>query len=133
MVCIYCSAKTSVTNSRKLKRLPGTWRRRACSECGGIITTNETIDYPTALSVQSSSGVLSSFVRDRLFLDVHDCLKHRKTAQNDATALTDSIIGKVFAQNKAAIINRSVLVRITADTLKRFDRAAAVQYRAYHP
>lgn len=133
MVCIYCSGKTAVTNSRQTKRLPGTWRRRACIECGSVITTLETIDYPTALSVKNSSGVLSSFVRDRLFLDVYDCLKHRGTAQRDATALTDSIIGKVLAQNKTAIVKRADLVEITVATLKRFDRAAAVQYKAYHP
>lgn len=62
-----------------------------------------------------------------------NCLKHRKTAQTDATALVSSIIGKVISSISDPVIDRADLVKITVETLKRFDRAASVQYRAYHP
>lgn len=133
MVCIYCSTKLITTNSRSQKRLPGTWRRRSCPSCNAIITTTETVDYPTALVVKRHDNGLEAFARDKLFVSLYECLKHRKTALKDATALTDTIIGKVLSGATQAQITSSDITMIATDVLKRFDKAASVQYAAYHP
>lgn len=75
---------------------------------------------------------LEPFKRDVLLISVFECLKHRKTAYTDAPALTDSIIGKLLTRQSGGMLKRADLINITAETLKRFDRAAAVQYLAYH-
>lgn len=133
MVCIYCDTKLMTTNSRSHKRLAGTWRRRACPHCQAVITTIETIDYPTALIVIKPDNSLEAFSRDKLFISLYECLKHRKTAQKDATALTDTIIGKVLAGAKQAQIRNQGITELATSVLKRFDKAASVQYAAYHP
>ncbi len=133
MVCIYCDTKLFTTNSRAQKRLPGTWRRRSCPGCNAVITTTETIDYPTALIVKRPSNALEAFSRDKLFLSLYECLKHRKTALKDATMLTDTVISKILARTQQAQITSIDIVAAATEVLKRFDRAASVQYAAYHP
>jgi hypothetical protein len=69
-----------------------------------------------------------------LFVAVLDSLRHRKTATSDATALTDTILKHLpdCAESDGSI-NRDKLVLLTAGTLSRFDNAAGVHYRAFHP
>src|SRR5579872_3157022 len=51
MNCIYCGGRTEVTNSRRQKRNNQVWRRRQCLKCKTVVTTQETIDYSSALWV----------------------------------------------------------------------------------
>lgn len=133
MVCIYCSGKTQVTNSRSQRLHRGVWRRRACQACKAHMTSEERYALEKLLSVQSPSKHLQPFKRDELFISVYRSLSHRKTALSDATALTDTIISRVVPQNTHGLIKVAVITQETYDALKRFDKAAATHYLAHHP
>jgi transcriptional repressor NrdR len=131
MVCIYCGNKTKVTNSRSSAKAFTTWRRRECVECNAVVTTRERIDPSGALRVKKDND-LQPFSRDILFLSVYNSLRHRKTSQKDADELTGTILGFLYRRNVKGILNRKDIIEVSAETLKRFDKAAAVTYRAYH-
>lgn len=132
MVCIYCSSATRVVNSRHQKRANNVWRRRSCQGCGALFTTEEAADLTKSLVVTRQDGTFSAFERDKLFISVYEALKHRKTAQIDATALTDSILAKVVLLSQQGSIKQSELYDITDATLSLFDRVAETYYSAYH-
>jgi transcriptional regulator NrdR family protein len=99
-----------------------------------VVTTVEGLDFGASMSLKTALGPLMPFQRDILFISVYESLRHRKTATSDAEALTATILKALpacFDTDKA--VNRQKLVRLVADTLQRFDTAAAVQYQAYHP
>jgi transcriptional repressor NrdR len=134
MVCTYCGGKTSVVNSRHQKRANQVWRRRQCDVCRSIVTTVEGLDYAASISIRTALGALAPFQRDILFISVYDSLRHRKTAVSDAEALTATILHTLpscFDTDRA--VDRTKLVKLVGDTLQRFDKAAAVQYLAFHP
>ncbi len=137
MVCIYCGQKTKVTNSRSSTKSKQTWRRRECLECQNIFTTREEIDLATVLMVQKAqpsnqTNFLEPFQRDKLFLSLFTSLSHRKTALTDATALTETIITKLFGLQANCVLDITDIKQATAAVLKRFDRAAATYYMAHH-
>jgi transcriptional regulator NrdR family protein len=132
MVCIYCGGKTQVTNSRLQKRLNHTWRRRECTVCQAIFTTEEAAELSTSLSVRHTDGHVQPFSRDMLFASVLRAVGHRKTHVEDAGALTDTIIAKLLGSTTQAAVSPSDIIIIARETLSRFDNAAAVQYQAYH-
>ena len=85
-----------------------------------------------SLVVRKSTHV-TPFSRDILFTSLYDSLRHRKTAINDATALTVTVIAKLLGQIHSAEIDRDAIATETKAVLQRFDKAAAVHYAAYHP
>ena len=109
------------------------WRRRKCDGCNCILTSVESTDLPSTFIYKNDSGRLEPFQRDKLFLSIYASLKHRTTAQKDATALTDTVIGKLTAAAKDANLPRGRIVEATTEVLKRFDKAAYSSYVAYHP
>jgi len=131
MVCIYCHHKTQVTNSRPQKRLNRVWRRRNCQNCGAIFTSTESIDLSGSVGVGSGSH-LQPFQRDKLLFSVYDSLRHRKTAQTDATWLTDTIIAKLLPHIKDATIQKQQITQTSLSVLKNFDKPAATHYQAFH-
>ena len=130
--CIYCSSDTKVTNSRLQKRLNHVWRRRKCLSCGAIFSTTESFNTSQALSVQKKHR-LEPFSRDTLLMSVYDSLRHRKTALEDAAALTTTIVSLLTSMATDAVLERDVIVTVTITVLERFDRAAATSYQAFHP
>lgn len=132
MVCTYCSGKTQVINSRWQKRPNQVWRRRRCVSCEAVFTTVEGSDLTKSLVAVHASGAFAAFQRDKLMLSIYDAVKHRKTAQTDASALTDTVISKVLARANAGAITQAEITQITHATLKAFDAAAATHYLAYH-
>lgn len=132
MVCIYCGGKTQVTNSRPQKRLHQTWRRRHCTACGAVFTTNEAVDLTTSLAVRRGNGPVTPFNRDKLFGSILRAVGHRAQPVEDAGALTATITVKLLHGAATAAISPADIISITQETLQRFDNAAAVQYRAYH-
>lgn len=132
MVCIYCGSPTKVANSRPQKRLLQVWRRRLCTKCGALFTTNEAVELGGSLVVRAGSGKLSPFSRDTLFVSILRAVGHRARPIEDASALTATIIAKLLHSTHEAAVAPADIVRLTAQTLERFDAAAAVQYRAYH-
>jgi len=133
MVCIYCGAKTKVVNSRGQKRLKQVWRRRKCFNCNNIFTTIEHINFSGSLIIENSSGKIEHFVKEKLLLSIYDSLGHRKDALGDSLAITDTIMSKVLNSLKTPLINRYDLINISASVLSRFDKSAAVHYKAYYP
>lgn len=79
-----------------------------------------------------TSEQLEAFQRDKLFVSVYDSLKHRKTAQTDATELTDTILGELNPLMTDATISTQQIVQVTIRVLQRFDTAAATYYQAFH-
>lgn len=131
MECIYCDHTTQVTNSRPQRRLHQIWRRRRCTSCGAIFTTIEKIELPLSVLVDTQGNVVP-FYRDKLFLSVHEACGHRKTALSDATALTDTIIARLRPLMVSGKIENHQIAEAAHQALRRFDKAAAVHYRAYH-
>jgi len=121
-----------VANSRPQKRLMQVWRRRACLQCGAIFTSNEVVDLGTSLIVRAPQGTITPFSRDKLFVSVLRAVGHRTEPLADANALTATIISKLLHATTEAAIEPSQITDIVLETLTRFDKAAAVQYGAYH-
>jgi transcriptional repressor NrdR len=133
MVCIYCSNKTQVVNSRNQTRLKQVWRRRKCSNCLNIFTTVERINLSNTLLISNKTGKVEDFLKEKLLLSIYDSLGHRDDPIRDAAAITDTIISNVLKSLKTPLIRREVLINISHDVLKKFDKAAAVHYLAYYP
>ena len=131
MVCIYCSGPTHIINSRKQRRSNSTWRRRQCDHCKATFTTIERPDLAKSLVVQVNSR-FKAFSREKLFLSIFRSCGHRTRPIEDATALTDTVVARLLKDGKAQL-SRSEIITVTTLILKRFDKAAAVQYTAYHP
>jgi transcriptional regulator NrdR family protein len=108
------------------------WRRRECSKCKAVFTTEETAQYESAWSVRAKSGDLQPFLRDKLFLSLYKSCQHRKTASSDASALADTIIKKLVPQIKDGMIDRRLISQVAEVALNRFDKAASTHYQAFH-
>ncbi len=132
MVCIYCSSKTQVTNSRPQKRLGRTWRRRECSQCGAVFTSIEAPDLAASLRVRLPNGKLAPFERDKLFMSVVQALGHRTDAVSASTALIDTITANVLQTAQEASVELESIKIHTAAVLEAFDTVGATYYRAYH-
>jgi len=133
MDCIYCAGKTSVTNSRPQKRLRQIWRRRKCKQCGSIFTTVEGADFTTTLLVRNTEGLLSPFRRDQLFTSILEACGHRPTRIADATGLTDTVIAHLRPYMASAQLDSDIIAKTAHKALERFDKPAAVHYKAFHP
>lgn len=131
MVCTYCGGETTVSNSRLKKKLNNVWRRRECLDCGAVFTTSESTDFFRSLSVTDGKH-LQPFSRDKLFISIHDSVRHRKTATSDATGLTDTVISKLRPLIAAGCIQKQDIIKTSELVLRRFDRVAAVHYTAYY-
>ena len=131
MLCIYCKSDTKVINSRPQKRTNRVWRRRTCMACGTTFTSTEAVDLSGSVTVRDAEA-LQPFQRDKLFMSVYDSLKHRKTALQDATGLTDTVISKLYPLMQDAKLVRSDIISVTIEVIKRFDKAAATHYIAFH-
>lgn len=130
MVCIYCHAKTKVTNSRATR---GVWRRRECLSCSSIFTTYELPDYESVIRVQKGpQAALRAFSRDILFVSILEALSHRKTVTGDASALCDTVIDLLLAEHSNGLLTNKHIALTTEGVLKRFDRVAASVYAARH-
>lgn len=131
MVCIYCGQKTKIINSRHQKRLNQKWRRHRCQSCNAVFTTIEAFEPSSTLLVAKGKKT-APFDRESFFISVHESVKHRPTSVQDAKALTDTIIALLTAQAERATLSRQKIISTTADTLKKFDKAAHTHYLAYH-
>ncbi len=133
MVCIYCGGDTQVINSRLQKRPNQVWRRRKCQNCGAVFSTHELAAYDTAWRVKTAQGKLVPFNRNKLLISLYKSLEHRASALDDATALTDTIIGKLLAKKLNGTLPAPEITKTTLEILKRLDKPAAVHYQAFHP
>jgi len=133
MVCLYCSGKTQVINSRLQKRSNSVWRRRQCRVCRTIFSTQETAQYGAAWLVKTTTGQLHPFQRDKLFLSLYTSCRHRPTALTDAGALTDTVINTMAkSATTAGVLSSSAIKQAVQVALNRFDKSASVHYSAFH-
>jgi transcriptional regulator NrdR family protein len=77
-------------------------------------------------------GKLSPFERDKLLLSIYNSCNHRKSAQTDASALTDTVLSKLRGTQPSGVIDRPAVISTVLGILQRFDTAAAVHYEAHH-
>lgn len=133
MVCVYCGSPTQVVNSRAQRRGNGVWRRRRCTVCAHVFTTEEHPDLSQSFMVEDTHGALSPFQRDKLFISLYEACKHREDALQAATSLTETIMGKVLKKRLRGSIAAPELARTAYAVLHAFDRTAATVYSAYHP
>jgi transcriptional repressor NrdR len=131
MVCIYCSGNTQVINSRLQKRANSVWRRRKCLSCQAVFTTSEVAQYDGSWRVQSGKQ-LTAFSRDKLLLSIYESVRHRPEALQDASALTETIIGKLRHTASGGLLTIKDIILAVQATLNNFDEAASVHYRAFH-
>lgn len=100
--------------------------------CGTTFTSLESVDLSGSITVKSQKQI-QAFQRDKLFMSIFDSLKHRKTALEDATALTDTIISRLYPHMKEVTLEKQIIISITLESLRRFDIVAATHYEAFHP
>ncbi len=133
MVCIHCGSGTKVTNSRLQIRSNQVWRRRSCSACGAIFTTEEATKYSDNWIVTNSrTQSKSAFSRDKLFLSIYKSCQHRKNALNDASYLTANVTSRLLETIKDSALDNKLIGQIVQVALSRFDKAASVHYEAFH-
>jgi transcriptional regulator NrdR family protein len=129
MTCPFCTGESKVTNSRPSKKHPEIWRRRQCKSCLQIWTTREVVDLSLSHRIITSQNHVEPFQRDKLFISIKDSCAHRKSALADASALTDTVLGRILTQNQATI-DVDLLISLTAEIITRFDKTAGAVYRA---
>src|SRR5579871_2649414 len=95
MVCIYCSSKTQIINSRFQKRLNNTWRRHKCLKCKAVFTSIESPKLDSLWLVRGPNGQLLPFRQNKLLISIYNSCKHRETALDDATELTSTVLQKL--------------------------------------
>lgn len=128
MVCIYCGAKTKVTNSRLQKRANSVWRRRECLSCSAIWTSVEAPEARSAFRVLKDES-MHDFEPETLMISLYEALRHRKTAVTDAAALSQTVIQQLYKKRQAVFTTREIKTAALA-VLQHFDPTAAAVYQA---
>jgi transcriptional repressor NrdR len=133
MVCIYCGAKTKVTNSRPQKRSNAIWRRRQCEECEAVFTSVEAVDLSASLRLKLSDG-LEPYKKEKLMISLYESLKHLGSAHEAAKELSETIslrlIHHLQQSGDVATLSVEELVRQSSEVLGQFDRVAGLHYQA---
>lgn len=134
MICIKCSADTKVTNSRPHKKTPSVWRRRECTSCGTVFTTNEVVaDDTYVLTVKALDGSRSRFSLPRLMLSITPALSHRDDGNlADESYWLAQTITQTIQASATDSIQSSSLTETVYETLSHFDATAGLQYGARH-
>ena len=82
MVCIYCGNKTSIVNSRLIKKSNQKWRRHKCLHCNAVFTTIENYQLSTCLLVQGANNKTEPFSVNKLFLSIYQAVESSKKQRN---------------------------------------------------
>jgi transcriptional regulator NrdR family protein len=90
------------------------------------------VDLAKSLVVINRKSV-EPFSREKLLISIYDSLRHRKTAVNDATGLSSTVISRLYSLSHEAQIKREDIINTTIAVLRRFDKVAATHYTAFHP
>jgi transcriptional regulator NrdR family protein len=85
----------------------------------------------TTHRVVTSQKHYEPFQRDILFESIKDSCAHRKTALDDATALTDTVLSLLLRQFSSEL-EKPLIATVTHEVLSRFDPIAAAVYHAKH-
>src|SRR4051794_11213112 len=127
MVCVYCGAKTQVSNSRLQKRSNQVWRRRFCSRCKATFTTHEAVDLSSTLLVDST-GRVGPFLPDMLFTEVLLALQDRKDCYLAAREVTNTVIKQLLQLPEKPVYKPKQISSAAGAVLKRLDRRAWLRF-----
>lgn len=127
MRCVYCGAKTEVTNSRSQRRSNQKWRRRQCLGCKAVFTSHEAIDLSGAIRVGNKP-----FLIDMLFTELLLALQDLPNCYLAAREVTSTVIKELLESDHLPQLTASEISRTAAKVLKRFDRRAWLRYVAEH-
>lgn len=121
-----------MVNSRPRSRPLSVWRRRQCLGCKSIYTTDEKPDLYASLKIKDSSGKFRSFSEDKLLISIYECLSHKEEPLKASRSLVNTLLGEVlpFGNNS---LKTSTIAEETYKILRRYDKAAALIYKARHP
>lgn len=97
-----------------------------------VFSTEEAASYGASWAVRSSSGALRPFSRDKLLLSLYTSCKHRRTALDDASGLTDTVTRKLAGTVQGGVIESQTIITTVQVALNRFDKAASSHYAAFH-
>jgi len=99
-----------------------------CTRCAAVFTTLEEIVLKDVVVVSDESNKLAGFSRDKLFLSLYSCLKHRFDPINDASALTATITSKLLRNSLDKPLSTATIKQTSLIALNRFDKTAATLY-----
>lgn len=132
MKCVNCfHVKTTVSNSRRHKLSPATWRRRQCHKCHSIFTTYErpALDGVAVLATQGQAT--TPFNLGKLIISISRSFQHNKElADNSSYFLAQSVETQIILSGNTPSVDD--IAAITHQVLHRFDPIAALQYGAQH-
>jgi transcriptional regulator NrdR family protein len=140
MVCINCAHnKTSVINSRPLKKGHEVWRRRQCAKCGYTFTTRENPDHSDLFKVARDGGKVSFEPYDKAKLTISLLRVFDSTGLNatDVYWLVETIEEKLMDLNKQpgdlpVKLTKSQVRNITYKTLANYHPIAGLTYGSAH-
>ena len=131
MICINCfHAKTKTTNSRSHKTSPSTWRRRFCPVCKNSFTTYERATEGNII-VHSQHEDTSPFHLGRLIISISRSFQHNPTGAYASYDLAITVYEKLLLQKKQPTESADI-AKTVLETLRQFDKLAALQYAAQH-
>lgn len=84
-------------------------------------------------AVSGPDRQLKPFSRDKLYLSVFKSCGHRPDAVDDAGMICDTIIKKLAGQTINGVLPSDRIKQLALVALSRFDKAAGMNYSAYHP
>lgn len=90
------------------------------------------VDYEKSWVVEYLDATSQPFLRDKLLLSLHRSLQHRPTALSDALGLSNTVISRLLPVARNGQLATSVVATVSLETLRNFDKAAAVSYQAFH-
>ncbi len=133
MVCVYCSSKTSIINSRHLNRTNATWRRRKCINCATVFTSIERPDLSSLWVVKDTNrGKITAFDEDKLYLSIFNSLGHRKAPVADSRELLQTILKKLLKVVNEGSLTQEDLMKSVFIVLDSFDKFAGSYYKKYN-
>lgn len=134
MFCIKCfHPHTQVINSRPHKKAPGVWRRRKCSNCGIVFTTDEQPRLRDSQRVwHASSGTEEPFNPGILLMSIANSFGH--DPRHGATVSWDLMqtVTQQLAVEFPESLSSDDIAATTHQIIDRFDNQAGLQYGLQH-
>lgn len=134
MFCVNCSNKdTSVVNSRPHKRQPLVWRRRSCSRCGHLFTTDERPRMHELYEIQdTTTSQIMPFNAGILLISIASSFQHnREKGAVVAWDIMQTVIELLSTECQNNLTTDEITI-VTHRCLERFDKAAAMSYALQH-
>jgi transcriptional regulator NrdR family protein len=84
--------------------------------------------------ISAANHKLVPFSRDQLFISLYRSCGHRKTAIQDAAALSNTITARLLKQptTSQGVFSKADIRKAALLSLQHFDLAAATYYQAYY-